>query len=61
MQYLPKLIDHSEAPPAEAFNIPIYLLSRVVAMSVMMVLTGVGWDEFLGGYPKHSAELFAGV
>jgi len=61
MQYLPKLIDHGDAPVAEASNIPIYLLSREAAKSVKMVLTGEGSDELLGGYPKHSAERFAGA
>ena len=59
MQHLPKLIDHSDAPVAEAANIPIYLISREAAKSVKMVLTGEGSDELLGGYPKHSAERFA--
>jgi asparagine synthase (glutamine-hydrolysing) len=59
MQYLPTLIDHQDAPVAEASNIPIYLISREAAKSVKMVLTGEGSDELLGGYPKHSAERFA--
>jgi asparagine synthase (glutamine-hydrolysing) len=29
--------------------------------SVKMVLTGEGSDQLLGGYPKHSAERFAGL
>ena len=61
MQYLPKLIEHGDAPVAEASDIPIYLLSREAAKSVKMVLTGEGADELLGGYPKHSAERFAGL
>lgn len=61
MQHLPTLIDHQDAPVAEASNIPIYLISREAAQSVKMVLTGEGSDELLGGYPKHSAERFAAV
>lgn len=61
MQHLPKLIEHGDAPVAEASNIPIYLLSREAAKSVKMVLTGEGSDELLGGYPKHSAERFTGL
>ena len=61
MQYLPKVIDYSDAPVAEASNIPIYLISLEAAKSVKMVLTGEGSDELLGGYPKHSAERFAGL
>jgi asparagine synthase (glutamine-hydrolysing) len=58
MQHLPKLIEHGDAPVAEASNIPIYLLSREAAKSVKMVLTGEGSDELLGGHPRHSAERF---
>jgi asparagine synthase (glutamine-hydrolysing) len=61
MQYLPLLIDHQDAPVAEASNIPIYLISREAAKSVKMVLTGEGADELLGGYPKHAAERFAAL
>ena len=61
MQYLPKLIEHGDTPVAEASDIPIYLLSREAAKSVKMVLTGEGADQLLGGYPKHSAERFAGL
>jgi asparagine synthase (glutamine-hydrolysing) len=61
MQHLPTLIDHQDAPVAEASNIPIYLISREAAKSVKMVLTGEGSDELLGGYPKHSAERYAAI
>lgn len=61
MQFLPLLIHHSDAPIAEASNIPIYLMSREAAKSVKMVLTGEGSDELLGGYPKHSVERFVGL
>jgi asparagine synthase (glutamine-hydrolysing) len=61
MQHLPLLIDHQDAPVAEASNIPIYLISREAAKSVKMVLTGEGSDELLGGYPKHSAERYAAI
>ncbi|HXE15866.1 MAG TPA: asparagine synthase (glutamine-hydrolyzing) [Stellaceae bacterium] len=61
MQHLPTLIDHQDAPVAEASNIPIYLISREAAKSVKMVLTGEGSDELLGGYPKHAAERYAAI
>ncbi|MEA2779462.1 MAG: hypothetical protein QOK29_1006 [Rhodospirillaceae bacterium] len=61
MQHLPTLIDHGDAPVAEASNIPIYLISKEAAKSVKMVLTGEGSDELLGGYPKHSAERYVGL
>jgi asparagine synthase (glutamine-hydrolysing) len=61
MRHLPMLIDHQDAPVAEASNIPIYLISQAAAKSVKMVLTGEGSDELLAGYPKHSAERFAAL
>jgi asparagine synthase (glutamine-hydrolysing) len=61
MQYLPLLIEHQDAPVAEASNIPIYLIAREAAQSVKMVLTGEGADELLGGYPKHAAERYAAI
>jgi asparagine synthase (glutamine-hydrolysing) len=61
MQYLPKMIEHGDAPVTEVSNIPIYLLSREAAKSVKMVLTGEGSDELLGGYPKHSAKRFTAL
>jgi len=54
MQHLPTLIDHSDAPVAEASNITIYLISREAGRSVKMVLTGEGSDELWPDIPKHS-------
>jgi asparagine synthase (glutamine-hydrolysing) len=49
------------APVSEASDIPILLLSHAARDSVKMVLTGEGADEFLAGYPKHSAERYIGL
>ncbi len=49
-----------DAPVSEASDVPIFLLAREAARSVKMVLTGEGSDEFLGGYPKHVFERWAG-
>jgi len=61
MDHLPALVGFRDAPVAEPSDIPIYLLSVAASKSVKMVLTGEGSDEFLGGYPKHSIERFAGA
>lgn len=60
MQYLPDLVRFRDAPVAEPSDIPIYLLAKEARRTVKMVLTGEGSDEFLGGYPKHVYERYAG-
>ncbi|MCG7756787.1 MAG: asparagine synthase (glutamine-hydrolyzing) [Nitrosomonas sp.] len=60
MQYLPDLVRFRDAPVAEPSDIPIYLLAKEARKTVKMVLTGEGSDEFLGGYPKHVFERYAG-
>lgn len=60
MQYLPDLVRFRDAPVAEPSDIPIYLLAKEARKTVKMVLTGEGSDEFLGGYPKHVYERYAG-
>ena len=61
MEHLPTLVRYRDAPVAEPSDIPIYLLSREARRTVKMVLTGEGADEFLGGYPKHVFERYAGA
>lgn len=60
IQYLPELVRFRDAPVAEPSDIPIYLLAKEARKTVKMVLTGEGSDEFLGGYPKHVYERYAG-
>ncbi|MDE2389331.1 MAG: asparagine synthase (glutamine-hydrolyzing), partial [Betaproteobacteria bacterium] len=60
MQHLPELVRFRDAPVAEPSDIPIYLLAKEARKTVKMVLTGEGSDEFLGGYPKHVYERYAG-
>jgi asparagine synthase (glutamine-hydrolysing) len=61
MDHLPALIRFRDAPVAEPSDIPIYLLACEARRTVKMVLTGEGSDEFLGGYPKHVYERYAGL
>jgi len=61
MQHLPALVRFRDAPVAEPSDIPIYLLAKEARRTVKMVLTGEGADEFLGGYPKHVYESYAGM
>lgn len=61
VKHLPALVRFRDAPVAEPSDIPIYLLSKEARRTVKMVLTGEGSDEFLGGYPKHVFEQYAGA
>lgn len=61
MQHLPTLVRFRDAPVAEPSDIPIFLLAKEARRTVKMVLTGEGADEFLGGYPKHVYERYAGL
>ena len=38
-------------------DIPVYLLSKLAARHVKVVLSGEGSDELLAGYPKHWGDL----
>ncbi len=38
-------------------DIPVFLLSRLAARHVKVVLSGEGSDELLAGYPKHWGDL----
>ncbi len=45
------------APLTEMADIPVYLLSKMAAKHVKVVLSGEGSDELLAGYPKHWGDL----
>jgi asparagine synthase (glutamine-hydrolysing) len=49
------------APLSEMADIPVYLLSRLAAREVKVVLSGEGADELLAGYPKHWGDLAVGL
>jgi asparagine synthase (glutamine-hydrolysing) len=48
---------HRGAPLSEMADIPVYLLSKLAARHVKVVLSGEGSDELLAGYPKHWGDL----
>jgi asparagine synthase (glutamine-hydrolysing) len=45
------------APLSEMADIPVFLLSRLAARHVKVVLSGEGADELLAGYPKHWGDM----
>lgn len=57
---LPMLSRHRAAPMSETADMPIYMMSRVAAQDVKVVLSGEGSDELFAGYPKHVAEMYMG-
>ena len=52
-------VDHLDEPLADASYLPTYLLSRLAARHVKVVLGGDGGDELWGGYPTYGAHAAA--
>jgi asparagine synthase (glutamine-hydrolysing) len=50
-----------DEPVAEPTDVALYLLSRLAAQSVKVVLAGEGGDELFAGYPKYAADPLAGL
>jgi asparagine synthase (glutamine-hydrolysing) len=48
---------HRGAPLSEMADVPVYLISRLAARHVKVVLSGEGSDELLAGYAKHWGDL----
>jgi asparagine synthase (glutamine-hydrolysing) len=58
---LPRLVAFRDEPIAEPTDVALYLISRLAAQSVKVVLAGEGGDELFAGYPKYVADRLAGV
>lgn len=50
---LPKLVYHMDEPMAGPGLFPQYMVARLAAQNVKVVLTGHGGDEIFGGYARY--------
>jgi asparagine synthase (glutamine-hydrolysing) len=60
-QGLPRLVAFRDEPIAEPTDVALYLVSRLAAQSVKVVLAGEGGDELFAGYPKYAVDRLAGL
>jgi asparagine synthase (glutamine-hydrolysing) len=54
-------LDHIDEPLADPSFLPTFLLSRLAARHVKVVVGGDGGDETWGGYPTYRAHRYAAV
>jgi asparagine synthase (glutamine-hydrolysing) len=57
-ELLPKLIWHLDEPIADSAFITTFLVARLAAESVKVILSGVGGDELFGGYRRYLGDAF---
>jgi len=58
---LTRLVAFRDEPIAEPTDVALYLLARLAAQSVKVVLAGEGGDELFAGYPKYAVDRLAGL
>ncbi|MFH2054530.1 MAG: asparagine synthase (glutamine-hydrolyzing), partial [bacterium] len=57
-ELLPRLIYHEDEPIAHPSSVALYVVARLAAEHVKVVLTGEGSDELLGGYERYYQTLY---
>lgn len=61
VQLLDELTHFYDEPFADSSAVPMYLVSRLAARSVKVVLSGDGGDEAFGGYARYAHDLREGA
>ena len=57
MEHFPNLIWHMDEPNGDAAILPTYLVSQLAVTKVKVALSGIGADEFFGGYHRYHKQL----
>jgi asparagine synthase (glutamine-hydrolysing) len=58
-ELLPAIVAATDEPLGDSSALPTYLVSRLAAEHVKVVLSGEGGDELFGGYETYAADLLA--
>ena len=59
LQHLPLLVWHLDEPHADSAFVPTYLVSKVAAQDLRVILSGLGGDELFGGYSRYFDGFYA--
>jgi len=57
MEHFPNLIWYMDEPNGDAAILPTYLVSQLAVSKVKVALSGIGADEFFGGYHRYHKQL----
>src|SRR4051812_4686063 len=58
-ELLPEIVRAADEPLGDSSALPTYLVSRLAAEHVKVVLSGEGGDELFGGYETYAADMLA--